>query len=255
MTARASPTLVEPLTGGPAPLYEKVRQVIRARIVSGELRPGDRIPTIQELCNLYGVSRSPVVQALNVLSQEGLVVRRQGKGVFVAEPRIEHGPIQLLSFTEESTRRGHTAASRTLALTRGPASPEVAAKLDLAPGESVVVLRRLRLADGTPMGIQTSYLPERLVPGLADVTEPIASLYAFLRDRYGIVPADATDTYVPILLDRETAALLGVRPAAPAFLVERLARDRQGRPTELVISYLRGDRYQVVLHLRQFAST
>ncbi len=244
-----SPTAA--LRGGPVPLYHQLRQVIRERIASGEWATGDQIPTIQELCETYGVSRITVVQALSVLSQEGLLTRRQGKGVFVAEPKIEHGPVRLVSFTEESQRRGHHPESRVLSLRRELASEDVAAKLEIEEGESVVVLERLRLSDGEPMGRQTARLPERFFPGLAELRVPIASLYVLLQDRYGVVPTQATDTYVPIKLDRLTAQLLGVEAGAPAFSVERVARDQRGRIVEYVVSVLRGDRYKVVLQLQK----
>jgi GntR family transcriptional regulator len=232
------------------PLYHQLQQAIRDRIAAEEWKPGDQIPTIRELCDLYGVSRITVVQALGVLAQEGLLTRRQGKGVFVAVPKIEQGPVALMSFTEEMTSRGHVAASRTVSLTRESATPAVASKLELTPDELVVSLRRLRIADGQTMGVQQVYLPERLFPGLADVTEPIDSLYGLLEERYDVIPTAATDTYEPICLDRVTAALLEGRTGDPAFSVERITRDQHGRVFEHVVSVLRGDRYKVVLQLQ-----
>jgi len=80
-------------------------------------------------------------------------------------------------------------------------------------------------------------------------TQPIESLYRLLRDRYSIVPARATETFEPIVLDRETARLLSVAPGSPAFAVERITRDRANRAFEFVKSTMRGDRYKVVLEL------
>lgn len=239
------------LRNGPVPLYHQLQQAIRDRVAAGEWAPGDQIPTIRELCALYGVSRITVSQALGTLVQEGLLTSHQGKGVFVAVPKIEQGPVRLASFTEEIARRGHSAASRRLRIERIPASPDVAARLELSPGDPIVVLERLRLADGQPMGTQKAHLPERFFPGLADVVEPIDSLYRLLQERYGIVPTLATDTFEPTCVDRTTAALLEVRPGAPAFSVERVTRDQRSRLIEYVVSVLRGDRYKVVLTLER----
>src|ERR671936_968380 len=142
----AVPPLPPPplLLAGPAPLYYQLQQAVRDRIAAGEWRPGDQIPTIREFGQIYGVSRITVVQALHSLAREGLLTRRQGKGVFVAESKIEQGPVRLLSFTDDITRRGQRPASRTLSLRREPASAEVAARLELAPGDGVLVLERLR---------------------------------------------------------------------------------------------------------------
>lgn len=234
--------------GGPPPLYYRLQQAVRDRIAAGEWRPGDQIPTIRELGETYGVSRITVVQALHGLAREGLLTRRQGKGVFVAERKIEQGPIRLLSFTDDITRRGHHPTTRTLDLRHERASPDLATRLELTSGDPVMVLERLRLADAEPMGVQRAFLPERMVPGLAD-SQPINSLYRLLRDRYGVVPSRATETFEPVVLDRETARLLGVAPGSPAFAVERITRDRANRVFEFVRSTMRGDRYKVVLEL------
>ncbi len=239
------------LRNGPVPLYHQLQQAIRDRVAAGEWAPGDQIPTIRELCALYGVSRITVAQALSTLVQEGLLTSHQGKGVFVAVPKIEQGPVRLVSFTEEIARRGHTAVSRPLRMARALATADVAARLELSPGDPIVVLERLRLADGQPMGTQKAHLPERFFPGLADVAEPIDSLYRLLQERYGVVPTIATDTFEPISVDRATAALLEVRPGAPAFSVERVTRDQRSRLIEYVVSVLRGDRYKVVLTLER----
>ncbi len=239
------------LLEGPIPLYRQLRQVIREQIAAGEWKPGDRIPTIRELCQRYGVSRTTVVQAVNALIQEGLLTGRQGKGIFISRPKVEQGPFRLVSFTEEMIRREFTPGTKMLALFRTPAPTEVARKLGLEPGESVVVLERLRLADGEPRGVMRSYLPERFFPGLADMNRPIESLYQLIQDSYGAVPTTAVDSYEPTRVDPATAALLNVRPGALAFSVERVTRDQRGRQIEYTVSVLRGDRHRVVVELRR----
>src|SRR3979409_2620679 len=139
----ASTAPATPLPGGRAPLYSQLRQAIRDRVTSGEWRPGDQLPTIRELGDLYGVSRITVVQALDALAREGLLMRWQGKGVFAGQPRREEPRVPLLSFTEETTRSGQTPGSRTLYLRREPATPGLHARLDLKPDEGVVLLERL----------------------------------------------------------------------------------------------------------------
>jgi GntR family transcriptional regulator len=172
--------------------------------LSGAWELGHQLPTIRELCELHGVSRSVVVQALALLDRERLLTRHQGKGIFVAEPnlQLEQGPALLLSFTEEILRRGHVPSSRTLRVGRTTAPASVAAALELEVGATVVLIERLRLADGLPMGFQRAHLLDRLFSGLAETDEPIDSLYQLLQRRVGVLPAMATETYEPILLDR-----------------------------------------------------
>ena len=114
-----------PLPAGFAPLYARLRQAIHDRVTSGEWRPGDQIPTIRELGQLYGVSRITVVQALDELSREGLLVRWQGKGVFVGHAKPDTPRMPLQSFTEETLGRGHTPSSRTLRLAHTHSTADV----------------------------------------------------------------------------------------------------------------------------------
>src|SRR5712692_9461218 len=161
-----------PLPGGRAPLYTRLRQAIRDRVASGEWRPGDQIPTIRQLGELYGVSRITVVQALDTLAHEGVLIRWQGKGIFVGQPRAAEPRIPLLSFTEETVARGATPTSRTLRLRLEPATPGLLARLDLQPHEGVVLLERLRLVNGSPLALQRAYLPRHIVPDMLERTEP-----------------------------------------------------------------------------------
>jgi GntR family transcriptional regulator len=240
-----------PLPGGYAPLYARLRQAIHDRLRSGEWRPGDQIPTMRELGVAYGVSRITVVQALDELSREGLLIRWQGKGVFVGQPQADAPHMPLQSFTEETVGRGHTPSSRTLRLARETATPAVSARLGLKPDEGVVLLERLRLIDGCPIALQHVYLPEHLVPGLVERSEPIESLYQVLAETYGVLPTNASESYEPIHLDPEQARLLETRAGALAFHIDRTTSDQHGRTIELSSSVLRGDRYEVRLNLRR----
>jgi GntR family transcriptional regulator len=238
-----------PLPGGRAPLYARLRQAIQDRVTSGEWRPGDQIPTIRELGELYGVSRITVVQALDGLSREGWLMRWQGKGVFVRQPEPDAPRMPLKSFTEEAVGRGQIPSSCTLRLVHEHASVEMSARLGLRQDEGVVLLERLRLADGAPIALQKVYLPEHVVPGLVERSEPIASLYQVLVDTYGVLPTNAFERYEPIQLDPEQARWLETSAGAPAFHVDRTTADQYGRTIEFASSVLRGDRYAVHLVL------
>jgi GntR family transcriptional regulator len=238
-----------PLPGGRAPLYSRLRQALRDRVTSGEWGPGDQLPTIRQLGELYGVSRITVVQALDTLAHEGVLIRWQGKGIFVGQPPAAQPHIPLLSFTEETVARGATPSSRTLRLRLEPATPGLVARFDLKPHERVVLLERLRLVNGLPLAIQQAYLPEHCVPGLVDQTDPIDSLYQVLANSYGVLPTNALESYEAICLSPDQARLLETRSGAPAFQIDRTTNDQHGRTIEFVSSVVRGDRYEVRLHL------
>ena len=247
MTHRAPPAT--PLPGGGVSKAGRVRQAIRDRITSDEWRAGDQIPTIRQLCESFGVSHITVVHALDMLAREGLLIRRQGKGVFVSQPKSEEPRIPLMSFSEEAISRGQIPGSRTLRLRHEPVTPGLIARLCLRVDEGVVLLERLRSLNGLLLGFQQAYLPEHVVPGLVERSEPIESLYQVLADAYGVLPTNATDTYLPISLDLQQARLLETRPGAPAFQVERITSDQYGRTIEFARSVLRGDSYSLRLWL------
>jgi GntR family transcriptional regulator len=246
--ARTAPPAT-PLPGGRAPLYARLRQAIYERVAAGEWLPGDQIPTIRELGELYGVSRITVVQALDALARDGVLIRWQGKGVFVGRPRASETRMPLLSFTEQAVARGQTAGSRMLLLRQEPPTPSLVARLELKVGEQVVLLERLRLLDGLPLAIQQAYLPEHLVPGLVDRRAPIESLYRLLADSYGVMPTNASESNESIGLRAEQALLLECQPGAPALLVDRTTTDQHGRAMEYASTVLRGDRFKMRLSL------
>jgi GntR family transcriptional regulator len=235
----------------PLPLYQQVKHFILERIERREWSVGAAIPSEHELCQTLGVSRATVVRALTDLVHLGILERQQGRGTYVAAPKVDHGPFNLQSFTEEMAERGLPATAQVLECVVEMPSHDVRRALRLAQNEAVVRLRRIRFADaGEPMGVQDAHLPLALVPGLADrATALRGSLYAILRDSYGLHLARAVETVQPVMLDEAEAALLRCPPGQPAFAVERVTFDERDRPVELVRSLMRGDRYRYVLEL------
>jgi GntR family transcriptional regulator len=233
----------------PTPLYHQVKTLLLRDIESGRFRAGEQLPTEDSLSTQFQVSKITIRQALRELSSLGYVRREQGRGTFVQRPPVEQGPRELTSFSDEMRRHGMLASSRILE--RGPiaASAELAAELGLDPGDEVFRLRRLRLADGEPMGIQTTFLPLPLVPGLEAEPFGATSLYDILRTRYGLNPSRARETHRAIAIAGDIAGLLRVPAGSPGMAAERVAYLADGRPLEYVESIMRGDRYKVVLEL------
>jgi len=217
-------------------------------VENGEWRPGDQIPTEDEMCEQYQVSKITVKQAIAQLAQEGLLYRHQGKGTFVCSPKIEQGPTQLASFSEQMRQRGQRPGGVLLSCEETPASKKVAAQLRIPAGTPVIQIKRLRLADDEPMGIQTSHIPLSRCPQLCAEDVGNGSLYELL-DKHGLRPVSAVERYEAVLSVDDEARLLNVAPGAPVFLVERTAYDRSGVAIEYVRSVMRGDRYAVTVAL------
>ena len=139
---------------------------------------------------------------------------------------------------------GLAGSSRLLEADTTEADETIADALEIKLGEPVVRLRRLRLGNGAPIGIQTAHLPASLVPGLVELSPQLTSLYEALRSRYGILPKEAREAYrVGSVLEGD-AELLGVPSGSPAFVVERVTYDVNG-PFEFAVSTMRGDRYEI----------
>lgn len=233
----------------PIPLYHQLKTQILQEIEAGRWQPDEQLPTEDQLSALYRVSKITVRQALRELASLGRIRREQGRGTFVEKPVLEEGPRKLTSFTAEMGLHGIAATSDVMEEGLLPADAGIAAKLGIAAGDQVFRLRRLRRADGVPMGLQTAYLPAVLVPGIEAVPFSDVSLYGVLESRYNLQPVGARETLVAVAIDADEARLLCVAPGSPGLAAERTTFLADGQPLEHVQSTMRGDKYKIVLDL------
>jgi GntR family transcriptional regulator len=210
---------------------------------------GTAIPSERQLSSDLGVSRLTVRAALDDLARQGYLVRRRGSGTYVQQPKISQ-ELTITSFSEDMRRRGMVPGSKTLSMTTILAGARLGRSLQVSPSERVLVIKRLRLADGETMAIETLHLPEGLMPGLA-AKDLSGSFYELLHERYGIVIASGTQAIEPTVTNEEESAALGVPLHSPAFLFERTSLDDRNRTVEFVHSVYRGDRYRIVSELHR----
>ena len=208
---------------------------------------GTAIPSERQLSVDLGVSRLTVRAALDDLAREGYLVRRRGSGTYVQQPKITQ-QLTMTSFSEDMRRRGMAPSSTTLSLTRQLAGPRLGRFLNVSPGDEVVVVKRLRLADGVSMAIETLHIPSQVVPGVQP-RDLEGSFYELLRARYGILIAGGLQTIEPTVTNEEESAALEVPLHSPAFLFERVTRTQDGGIVEYVRSIYRGDRFKLVARL------
>jgi GntR family transcriptional regulator len=232
------------------PLYRQIEAELRDRIRSGALRPGARIAPEPELMSEFGVSRATVRQGLAGLVAEGVLEIRRGLGTYVTAPRFEHTIGGFYSFSREIERHGLQPGTRVLELRTEPAAEPVAEALGIPTGTDVVALRRLRLAGPDPLVVETSHLPAARFPGLESIDFSHVRLYDTLMNAYGCRPTRARETFEPVLLTADEAALLDQRRGEPALRVERIAFDQDDVPIEFCRSTVRGDRYRYSVELR-----
>jgi GntR family transcriptional regulator len=231
------------------PLYHQIQQRLLHQIHSGALKPGEPLPSAQEISATLGVSQMTVRQAIKSLCELGVVYSKQGKGTFVSGMKLEKDFRQVLSFSEDMKARGSTPRSRVLAFEVQKPDEDVMEALRLSPGEQVIYLKRIRQSNNLPMGVECSSLPLRLCPGLLESFDPRNSLYEALSERYGINMMVADEVAEAGLADSEAARLLRIAKGSPVFLFTRISYVQSGQPIEYVQSTYRGDRYKIVNRL------
>ncbi|MFI5909556.1 GntR family transcriptional regulator [Dactylosporangium sp. NPDC051541] len=216
---------------------------VKARILDeiAVLGIGSPLPPERDLAARYGVARSTVRQAISELIIEGRLTAQQGRGTFVARPKLIH-PLSLASYTEALRAMGIEPGRRLVTLETIPADDELADALEIAAEAPVIQLERVLLAGGEPLGLETTYLPAQRYPRLLDVFDPSGSLYRCMQDQLGVVWAEATERIETALASPREALLLQTNPALPMLLMQRVSRDPAGTPIERVRSLYRGDR-------------
>jgi GntR family transcriptional regulator len=225
---------------------------LRGSVQSGELRPGDPIPSEHQLCRTYDVSRPTVRRAIDVLVEEGLLVKRRGMGTFVAKLRLEQPTGRVIGFSERMRRNGLVPSTRVLELhvvLAKYAGPEVATALRLASDARVLRLSRLRLANDEPLVLETVHMPLDRFDGLEQENLETSSLYQILRERFGTEVKYIRETLEPVLLTVHEATMLRTQVALPGMLARILTFDRNGDPIEHSTSLVRGDRCQYEIEL------
>ena len=212
------------------------------------LPPGSPIPTERALAGEFTVSRTTVRQALADLTAEGRLHRVQGKGTFAAEPKLAQR-LQLSSYTEDMRKEGLKPSSKLLEIDELPVEADLAKLLGIRVGAKILRLRRLRLADSQPMALETTHLPLGRFRGLRKHVSAGGSLYAVLREHYGVELERAEETIETALAGPHEAEMLGADVGMPMLLLSRHSFATDGKPVEFARAIYRGDRYKFVTTL------
>lgn len=225
------------------PLYVLLKEHLVEQIESEAWKPGDRLPSEAELCERFGVSRTVARQALTELVQEGFIVREQGKGSFVARPKISEGLVQRLTgFHEDMAQRGLHPVSKVLRQEVVPASASLARHLELENGAPLIVIDRLRYISDEPLVLVTTCLPEHFCPQLVDIDLRQRSLYDVLAHEADIVITRGRRWIEAVAADARQASLLEVEKGAPLIRLESVSYLADGRPVEYYDAIHRSDR-------------
>lgn len=232
------------------PYYLQLIDLLKGKIGRGEWKSGDQISSEPELCSAYGVSRTVVRQALGEIELEGLIVRRKGKGTFVAEPKINESLVQKLTgFYQDMVDRGLSQVTKVLMHEVQPANPKVAEYLGLPPGTPVFCIERLRFVENEPILLVTTYIPYALCPRLADYNLNNQSLYAVLEKEFGLAISHGRRTIEAVPATEREAHLLMVEECDPLMLLDSVTYLEDGTPLEYYHAVHRGDRSRFEVEL------
>ena len=225
------------------PLYVQLMNMIEEDVSAGRYHTGDRLMTEKEMAETYHISINTVRRAIDKLIEKGLVERKQGKGTFVCTPKID---VRSPNFTMMCVTNHKVPSSKIIKIVKQPASERDIRELNLVPDEEVIYLLRLLFADGEPVMVEHNFFPERfsklLETDLADT-----SLYAFLRDQYGVHFGGASKSIQIAEPTEVEAELLGIPLSTPMMMIREIVYSNTDEPLHRTKQYLLGDRFKYVI--------
>ncbi len=225
------------------PLYRQLANIIRKRIESGEYSHDEKIPTETDLGQQYGISRITVRKALEELTDDGLLVRKPGKGTFVSADKSIETNYPFMPFKEAVEHSGMVPTTKLLSYSLEVPPAKVAKFLGLKENETVIVIKRLRFANDTPIHLETLYFIKSL-DFLAD--ELGGSINETLR-KHNINPCHGSSTISICFATEEEAALFNIDNDTPLLYVYNTIKDQNDRPIQVSKEVIRSDIYKLVI--------
>ncbi len=233
------------------PLYQQIKNLIKHYILSGILEESTLLPTEKELCEIYNVSRSTIRQAMDLLEEEGLVIRRRGKGTFVAEKKIRRQLNKLYSFTQDMEELNLKPHSKVLIKTLDFPDEKIADFLNINQDTEVFKLVRIRYANTQPMLFEKTFLPAYLCSGIEEIDFRTNSLYNTLLNNYNLQMEYGRETYEAINLPEKIAGYLDCQKGDAAFKIRRKAYLKNNLPFEYTSSFARSDKCKFQTELKK----
>ena len=238
----------EPTTPNFLPLYEQIKQLITRGLAEGEWLPGAMIPSEIELARRYNVSQGTVRKAIDELVMENMLVRRQGKGTFVAT-HAEDGTTYRFLHLRNLADEQEYPHSTFIGFGRGKADSQVAKRLGIRSGSALVLMQRVLTFAGEAVVYDDIRLPATLLKGISSamvenhVNAHKGTLYSLYETQYQIRIIAAHERIRATLADAHVAPLLGVAIGTPLLSIERVAFTYKNQPVEWRMSYINTERH------------
>lgn len=229
------------------PLYYQIQEYFLDSISRGDLKPGDPLPSVKEICETFDVSHITVTKALSKLINQGYLESIQGKGTFVSTVfKFNQQLLRLTSFTDDVLESHLQPSSIILNKEVKPANESIASKLMMKEGDEVVYLERLRKANDEPVLLERIHLNHNLCPKILRFNFEKISLYHILSKEYGLKLTRSNYIYEAVILRQDEVELFGVTQRLPAIYSELIVYLNSGKPIEFAKQIYRGDRYRFI---------
>lgn len=236
-------------TNSKIPLYLQLEEIVKHEITGRQYKVGDIIPNETELQNKYKVSRSTVRKAIEDLTLEGLLVKKQGRGTFICTPKVTQNLNLITSFGETLLAMGYSPKTKVIKMAEIKAPPKVAEAFGLEPGTKVKYIYRIYLANDEPIAIMINYLAPSVAPDISIDDLSKHSLYQVLENKYGIVLDSAIEVIEARNASESEAKALNIVKSSPLLKTVRITYFPNGSPIEYVIVKSCGYRYSYSLKL------
>lgn len=230
------------------PAYKTVYFSIKRAIQDGTYKAGSLLPCESDLEKKFNVSRTTVRKAISLLTAEGYLDVKQGRGTLVMDTTTTQRLNSITSITETLVRRGYEVTTQGISIEQVPASQNVAAALEIPEGTLVYMVQRVQCANGIPIAIIKNYLRTNGLPNLQEKAGTFVGLYNMLEQEYHVILLHATEKISAISADFVEAQILRIPIGSPLLLVRRTAYTEQG-PFEYAFIKLVADKYEYSVHL------
>lgn len=233
-----------------SPIYLQLREVIRSKIEDGEYLPGMAIPSENNLAETYGINRMTVRNGIDILVNEGILKRVQGKGVYVVSSKVERDLETLGGFTQTMIEKNTTPLTKVLIKELRKAGGKYSLIFGIKPEDDIYYIKRLCLADNDPVSLEEIFIPKYIVPKLEEIDLGVFSIYE-VYDFYGIKIKKAYQTLDLTQLDQNDARMLGIDASLSVMLFECISYDEKERVIEFSRNYTRGDKCNFNVHFHK----
>lgn len=230
-------------------LYFQVKQAIKQLIDESNLKPGDKLPSENQLIKQYKVSRITLRRGLDELEQDGYISRVQGKGTFVSVQHIQAQLSYPNSFTDEMKGRGLNTYAKVLDNCLADPPADAARELKLPEGRKAVYIQRIRYAGNSSVALEKCYLPADLFAEVTKEDLSTCSLNKLMEEKYGVQFAYASQLISTYISDKALMKVFELNKPVSILAMKRTVMDTQDRPVQYTLSYYRGDIYEYKVNL------